>query len=177
MSTWEYWINEPIYVDKGITNILKRKQAIYLFCKDGLIPFVKQEGFSLVYDTKELTVILLRLLYGLYKGYDVKPNRTEKDVPKEFYDEYCYRLDSQEWELFWSKWGDLQDFEDGRFAYSLRFTLSEFVWTWIHLENSSTTRELMRRIEEESYGEDGFKGKEDPYLQETSRRDYSDRHW
>jgi hypothetical protein len=32
-------------------------------------------------------------------------------------------------------------------------------------------------IEKDEYLEDGAKGKEDPYLQETSRRDYQDRHW
>jgi hypothetical protein len=176
-DTWNYWINEPIYMDDGVTNILKRKQAIYFFCTEGLIPFIESAGFRMIYDQKELTRVLLRLLYMLSVGNKVKPIRLCERPREELYEYYCHWLDTRDWEGFWSKWGCLQDFQPDRFGYCLRTTLSEFVWTWLDLDYSPGFEELLKELEAADYFEEGTKGKDDPYLQETSKRDYSDRHW
>lgn len=174
---WNYWINEPIYLDDGVTNILKRKHAIYVFCDEGIFPLLESFGFRMIYDRKEMTRILLRLLYTISIGKGVKPARLYERPKEELYEYYCHCLDTREWEEFWYKWGSLQDFQSGRFGYCLRATLSEFIWTWIDIEYSPRFEKLLKELEEEEYYEEGAKGKDDPYLQETSKRDYSDRHW
>jgi hypothetical protein len=176
-GTWNYWINEPVYLDDGVTNILKRKQAIYLFCSEGLVPFIESAGFRMVYDRKELTRILLRLLYMLSIGTRVKPVRFYERPREELYEYYCHSLDTKEWEGFWSTWGSFQDFQPDRFGYCLRSSLSEFVWSWLDLEYSPAFEGLLKELEAADSLEEGAKGKDDPYLQETSKRDYQDRHW
>jgi hypothetical protein len=176
-SSWEYWINEPVFLDKGISNILKRKQAVSIFVKEGLLPLLESNGYKLILNEARLTKTLLQMLFALYKGEKIKPHLLDGNLPEEHLHYFEYRLDSSVWDSFWTQWGSFQDFEEGRCGESLRWTLPSFVWSWIDFESSTAIYQIQKEIEEEIYQEEGSKGKEDPYLQETSKRDYQDRHW
>lgn len=177
MSHWGYWINEPVYLDTGVFNVEKRKHALTLFCKEGLLPFLKRAGYTLRLHEREVITNLLQMLYALHKGKRIEPVCLDVEYAKEQYDMYCYVLGYEEWEQLWKAWGSFQDFAEGGIGHSLRFTLPEFVWTWLNLETSPTAIQLYKEIEEEEYEDELAKGKDDPYLQDTSKRDYQDRHW
>jgi hypothetical protein len=174
---WDYWINEPVFLDGGVMNILKRKQAISIFVKEGLVPFIEKAGYRFHYTDVELVHVMLCLLYRLYEGKNVIAHeRVEKNMLEHLW-LYEYRLDSTAWARFWKTWGSSQDFEEGRFGECLRYKLQTFVWSWIDMDRSPASIQLERELEDQENQEEFSKGKEDPYLQDHSRRDYQDRHW
>jgi hypothetical protein len=59
----------------------------------------------------------------------------------------------------------------------LRSLLFEFLWSWLDFETSPAIQDLLQELEDTEYFDEGSKGKDDPYLQESSKRDYHDRHW
>lgn len=172
--SWDYWVEEPIGLG---TQILPRKEAIYTFCIEGLIPMLQDAGYTLRYSPVEASRHLLRLLFHVSRKQKVMPKSTQEDYPIEQYHHFCFCLDTMDWIAFWETWSSLQDFHDDGYAYRMRFQLPEFVWSWLNLESSPSAVQLADDLEEEDYAEDVSKGKEDPYLQDTSKRDYQDRHW
>lgn len=174
---WDYWINEPVFLDGGVMNIVKRKQAISIFVKEGLLPLLESAGFRCVYTDVQLIHILLSILYRLYEGKDIIPYQRSEQNIQEHQWLYEHRLDSFAWNRFWKRWGSSQDFEEGRFGECLRFKLPTLVWSWIDLDQSPASIGLEKELEEQEYQDEHSKGKEDPYLQDHSRRDYQDRHW
>ena len=93
-TLWLNWINEPIFMDKGITDIQKRKHAYAYFCIEGLIPFLKSKGYIFEASSMNVAVHLLRLLYHIYKGHCVKPINLERDFEEDQFDFYCHLLDT-----------------------------------------------------------------------------------
>jgi hypothetical protein len=176
-TEWNYWINEPIYVDKGVTYIVKRKHAYYLFCRDGLRKFLESYGYFFDNNCKTITVNLLRLMFHIWKGHRVEPICPERDFEEDQFDLYCHTLDFSEWEIFWKSWEGFQDFEPGTFGHEIQTMLPTFVWTWLDLDNSPATYALHKELTELMQEEEAAKGRDDPYLQETHTRDYQDRHW
>lgn len=177
MDRWGYWLNEPIYTDSGVYSIEKRKHAIHCFCYQGLIPLVESMGYKFRLNDKELFVTMLSLLFKMHEGHAVAPHLIDIEHAKEQYDTFYYKLDAEIWERFWMSWGTLQDFDIDRYAFKLRYELPIFVWSWLDFERSPTVLDLYKELEEDEVMDEMSKGREDPYLQETSKRDYQDRHW
>lgn len=176
MEHWGYWINEPIFTDKGCA-YAKRKHILYSFCMDGLIPFVEKAGYKFLYRDTELYKIFLTSLYYIHQGKRVRPNRILCDAHEEQYATFHQRLDSDAWMKFWNTWGCIQDFDTEGYAHRMQFDLAEFVWSWLDFDISRAVRQLYEELEQDDYLDEMHRGKEDPYLQETSKRDYQDRHW
>jgi len=176
-SKWKYWVNERVFLDKGVSNIVKRKHALYFFCRDGLVPFLQSVGYTFGESDAKITRKLLLLLFHLQENSPIVPY----EQPCEFYEEqyalYCHTIDSRDWELFWKRWEGLQDIDDPNIGYKYKAILPEFVWSWLDLENSKPAYELQRELLDIYYEEEASKGRDDPYLQETQSRDYQDRHW
>jgi hypothetical protein len=177
MDHWGYWLNESIFTDEGVVNLLKRKHALYLFCYEGLIPFVESAGYKFRFAEGELYRVLLRLLYTMYQRKQVVPILNDCQYYQDQYDYFSYKLDTEMWQTFWKQWGSFQDFAVDGYAHKLHYDIAEFVWSWIDTESSPTALALYRELEEIDYYDEAAKGKDDPYLQETSKRDYQDRHW
>lgn len=175
-SSWEYWINEPVFLDKGIRNIVKRKQAIYIFVTEGILPLLESNGYKLILNEARLTKTLLQMLFALREGKQIQAHLLDGEIPEEHLDYFEHRLDSFVWDRFWTQWGCLQDFDEGGCGESLRMTLPLFLWSWIDFDGSDAIYQLQKELESDEYQDEGSKGKDDPYLQETSKRDYLDRH-
>ncbi len=173
---FKYWIEEPIFVDKGVINIWKRKDALYSFCEEGIIPLIEKSGYRFKFNKAHLYKCIVNVVFTYFQGKSVAPYPVEDPYVVEQYDLYSYSLDSFVWENFWERWGTMQDFQEDGFAYKLRSVLPELLWSWIDLEISPKSIALHNELEEFEESEEGFKGKDDPYLQETSKRDYQDRH-
>ncbi len=176
-TIWLNWINEPIFVDKGITHIQKRKHAYVYFCIEGLIPFLKSQDYIFEGSSMELAAKLLRLVYHIYKDHRVEPINHERDFEEDQFDLYCHTFDAFAWEHFWDTWEGFQDFEPGAFGHEFKTMLPTFVYSWLDLENSPPAYRLHQELIELMEEEEATKGRDDPYLQETHTRDYQDRHW
>lgn len=176
-SRWRYWINEPVFTDSGTTHITKRKHAMYWFCKEGLIPFVERAGYKFRFSAVELTNVLLHLLFAISQGKRVVPSPFVVEFYEDQYDFYSYTMDTHCWEIFWTKFEGLQDFQEENYAFKVRYELREFVWTWLDIDNSQKAQSLYKQLYEQEEYEESSKGKDDIYLQENLKRDYQDRHW
>ncbi len=177
MERWGYWLNEPIFLDRGVYNYAKRKHAVYRFCVEGLIPFVKSAGYELEFNEAEMCRTMLRLLFKLSQGKKVRPITVECDAQEEQLAHYYYRLDTDAWFSFWSKWGTIQDFDVDGYAHCLQYEMAEYIWSWLDFERSPAIQRVYQELDDEETYDEVSKGKDDPYLQETSKRDYQDRHW
>lgn len=172
---WYTWINEPIFLDE--TTILPRKEAIAYFCKEGLFPFVKHQGYRFRLHDAGIIKYVLKVLFFISEKKKVYPSAHAKEIPhlEEQYFHYCSRLDTIAWMEFWETWKLFQDFQEGHYGYNFRFSIPEFIWSWIDLVDSETAIAVEQELDEKEY--EDSKGKEDPYLQDTYKRDYQDRHW
>lgn len=176
MDDWAFWINQPIFIDRGI-QYEKRKHAIYRFCCDGLIPLIESVGYRFEYKDSKFFHAFLSMLHLLSKGHSIRPVTVEIPHEEEQHSEFHYRLDTDVWQEFWKKWGCIEDFDEHGYGHRLQYELAEFVWSWLDFENSPAVESLYLELKEDDSYEEGPKGKDDPYLQETSKRDYQDRHW
>ena len=174
-STWNFWINEPIYEsDRGLL-FRKRKHVIADLCLKGLVPMMKEAGYRFRMANGDLVKQVLLLVFEVSRRKKVIPNRTDFEIPyaREQYAYFHHCIDTEVWLDFWDVWGGIQDFHES----PLRFQLPEFVWSWVDLEKSPTVIQFEKDLQEEDYHEEVSKGKDDPYLQDTLKRDFQDRHW
>ena len=176
-KTWGYWLNEPIFTDKGVINILKRKHALYRFCMEGILPFLESKGYFVIKNDTEFYKCILQVLFTLYQGKKVIPYKVDYSHSEDHYNMFIHTIDTSVWSSFWSRWDEIQDFERDAYGAKLKTLLPALVWSWIDFDNSKTIRILERELIEYDEQDEFSKGKDDPYLQETSRRDYQDRHW
>jgi hypothetical protein len=171
MDLWFHWCNEQISKDGGVYSILSRKQAIWDFCFEGLQPFLRYHGYDIGMPDKDFHLAMLRLLFALYNGKRVVAKGSLYTDTEHHYT-YCHRIDTQAWQDFWKGWEELDDFQG--YAYSVQYILPEILWTWIAVERSAPFEAIEKELDDI---EEEAKGKDDPYLQESSKRDYNDRHW
>lgn len=178
---WERWTREIIFMDGGVTNYAPRHCVMREFIYRGVVPFLKAKGYT-TKDPKQITLSFLRYLFTLYLGQKVRFLNPYKKESNDHLVEFEDRFDTMEMEPFWKRWGSIQDFEEGRYAHEVRYTLPYFLWTQIVLQSSPAYIKLERILDELDEMENivrpkESKGKEDPYLQESTRYTYEDRHW
>jgi hypothetical protein len=87
-----------------------------------------------------------------------------------------------ELEEFWERWKEIEDFQEGRSGHVLLHTLPQFLWASLNIEDSPITIEIEKILDEVAEMEEidwrrESKGKDDPYLYDTSKVNYEDRHW
>lgn len=181
-NRWEEWVHKPIFASQSVSAVAPRHIVIRDFVERGLFPFVKAKGYVFAQDVKGVTLSLLRYLFALYEGDKVIFKNPHKDWMQDHFDEFEHRFDSLELEEFWERWGSIEDFQEQRYGETLRYTLPCFLWPSINLKRSPIFEEIENAIDEMEDWEQGqmkkeSKGKEDAYLQDTSKVNYEDRHW
>ena len=176
---WESWVRKPIYGDDGVYNVGPRYAVLEHFVKRGLFPFVKSKGFRLRGDEPKVLKSFLRYLFEVFLGSKVRFTNPYPNCLRDHKEEFDHRFDSLELEVFWDRWGSIQDFQEDAYAFQVRYTLPLFLWAWIDLENSPICikiESILDEVEEYEATREP-RGKDDPYLQETSKANYEDRHW
>lgn len=175
---WDSWCFYPIYTTRSGICRLRRVEAMQWFCEEGLLPLLERAGYRLRFSSKELRDTLLRVVYTLDSGKGVNPLPTHEEDPHANHHETEYRqqLDTQTWLAFWERWGEIEFLPPERLL-TFHLLLPGLVWSWVDLEQSPQAEIVEKEIEEQEYQDELSKGKEDPYLLDTSRREYQDRHW
>jgi hypothetical protein len=179
---WEKWVRTPIFADSGVYTIDSRYSVIKDFVEKGLIPFTKKKGYIFFDRPESVTLSLLRYLFALHIGQKVVFNEPHKNIPKDHRFEFEHRFDSMELEEFWEQWKEIEDFQEGRSGHVLLHTLPQFLWASLNIEDSPITIEIEKILDEVAEMEEiewrkESKGKDDPYLHDTSKVNYEDRHW
>ena len=181
-NLWEQWVRKPIFADSGVYAIGSRYSVLRNFVEEGLFPFVEKKGYLFYESPKKVTLNLLRYMFALYRGQKVILKDPHKDIFKDHIYEFEHRFDTFEMEKFWERWKDIEDFQEGRYAYQLQFTLPQFLWLSLNIEESPITLKIEAILDEGAEMEEQdwrkeSKGKEDPYLHDTAKVNYEDRHW
>lgn len=179
---WEEFIRKPIFANNGVYAVARRFNVILDFVEEGLFPFVKSRGYVFAQNAKGVTLSLLRYMFALYEGNKVNFKNPHVKWMKDHFDEFEHRFDSLELETLWDRWGFIEDFQEQQFGEPLHYTLPSFLWASIELENSPIFIEIEKRLDdiddlEYAQGKKVTKGKDDPYLRDTSKINYEDRHW
>jgi hypothetical protein len=179
-NLWETWVRTPIFADDGVYNIASRYSVILDFVKRGLVPFVKRKGYIFFDSPEKVTLSLLRYMFALYTGQKVIFKNPHKNIFPDHVYEFEHRFDSLEVEEFWAAWNTIEDFQPDRYAHVLQYTLPSFLWPSINIKDSPITLKIEKILDEvedmeaQEWKKDS-KGREDPYLHESSR--YEDKHW
>ena len=179
---WERWVRQPIFLGKS-TETAPRYTTILNFVEKGVIPFVRKKGYLLREKGDVITKNLLRYMFSLYLEEKVIFQNPHPEAFLEDIQEFDDQFDSIAVEHFWETWGFIQDFHEGVYAEKIRYTLPAFLWTQIDLENSPRVIQLERlfheilEMENYEYFKQNPRAKDDPYLHDTSKVNYEDRHW
>lgn len=177
LLSWSNWLNQMVYFD---TEVMKRHVAIALFCRDGLMPFIKREGYIWALDQHKLTERVLQLLYLYYKGKRVITQDKQEGWDPEHKLYYEHLLDTDKWLDFWDSWGFIDGFGEDDYAYNVRYTLPHHAWNWLNLEASSTVKKVEESLydPEETVKVSYARGKDDPYLLDMMQGNFVvDRHY
>lgn len=175
---WDSWCAYPIYTTRSGLCRLRRVEAMQWFCDEGLLPLLEEAGYTLRLARQELRDILLRVLYELDAGKKIRPLASHVENPHahKHETEFLQQLDTHTWLAFWEQWGEIEFLAPDHLP-SFHLLLPWLLWSWVDLEQSPQAEIVEKEIEEQDYQDELSKGKEDPYLADTSRREYQDRHW
>lgn len=181
-ALWNSWVSKPIFADSGVYNIAPRHLIIRNFVEKGLFPLARRKGYLFSNDVQRTTNSLLRYMFALWLGQTVIFKNPHKGILKDHELEFEHRFDGMELEEFWEKWKHIEDFQEGGYASRLQYTLPAFLWASMNIEQSPITMKIEAIYDEIEEQEERdrkkeAKGKEDIYLQESSRSNYEDRHW
>lgn len=181
---WDAWVRKPIFADEGVYNYAPRHIVMKEFIEHGVFPFMKSKGYRMRSNATNVTASFLRYLFELSLGSTIRMNDPHPNCLKDHREEFTHRLDSLEMEAIWDTWGSIEDFQEDHYAYKVQFVLPEFLWYWIDLENSPITIKIEAILDELDEIEatqvqrpKESRGKEDPYLHDTNKVTYEDRHW
>jgi hypothetical protein len=177
-SHWALWCSESIYTRRNGIQTLRRNEAVSWLCDEGLLPLFKQAGYRLRLSSPQLSAALLRVMYALASGKYIRALPTHAEYPhlREHEIEYAQRLDTQTWMRFWETWGEMEFLPETP-LYKFQALVPDLLWSWTDLGQSVAVDIVEDEIREQDYQDELSKGKEDPYLADTSRREYQDRHW
>lgn len=180
---WETWFRTQIYADHGTHSYGPRHLVIRDFVRRGLFPFVRAKGYVFSGDIEKVTISLLRYMFALHEGDKVIFKNPHSKFVQDHVNEFEHRFDSMELEEFWKRWNCIEDFQEYRYAHELHYTLTNFLWPSIDLERSPIFLQIEKALDEiEEWEEIQFarkehKGRDDPYLHDSSKVNYEDRHW
>lgn len=171
------WLDEPVWW--GAEHV-PRKIVLYRFVKEGLVPFIKSNGYAFGRSVPELYTYIATGLYTNYyrRGRHCvwldEPYNTEP-IPEDrihFNDVIGF----DRWATFWSAWTNWSDvdpdFPKGR---ERQMEIEDFVWRQLDLDNSPQTEVLYYRMHQEVDDDTGEEGvgrgsasRGDVYLEEAA---------
>lgn len=128
---WNEWCNQEVIHDNS--EYVKRKYLILELAAEGLIPFLKKNGYVLGCDYKRLAECIARSLYFKKTSHEAL-NYEYRD---EDYERYYHVLDDDTWSEFWEGWGNWCDVDEN--SVSAKEGIRFCVWTLLDLYNSPQT--------------------------------------
>lgn len=169
---FEQWLNGYIRVDECV--IVRRKEWITNFVKNGLYPWIKSKGYSWYVPESYIKNCIATGLYEnkdksyLTSNWNYSPYNTDASV--HYKDHYYHIINLNEWDKFWKIWGNTTDLnEDSHRGQDRRFDIQEFVWGQLDLASSFQTNiidELLEDLHDDDY-DDRKSNRVDIYIQEA----------
>jgi hypothetical protein len=152
---------------------------LYNFIDNGLRPFCKEHGYSLVYSTKECVALLRKWAFShvysqrkkKYVEWSFTPSFNEPGF--EEWDWYCHSIDTTSWLNFAKKCALPEFLDDSDAGRSQVCDLANCVWTFIDLETSSAHKFWLNNIYNDGVDDDqGYVHHQEEYAYGGDRRTY-----
>ena len=169
---FEQWLNAYVRVDECV--IVRRKEWITNFVKNGLYPWIKSKGYNWHVPESYIKNCIATGLYEnknkSYLSSNWNYSAYNTDANTHYKDHFYHVLNLNEWDKFWKIWGNMSDLsEDSHRGQDRRFDIQEFVWGQLDLESSFQTNiinELLEDLPDDDY-DDKKVNRVDIYIQEA----------
>ena len=170
---FEQWLNAYVRIDECV--IVRRKEWITNFVKNGLYPWIKSKGYSWEFSESHIKNCIATGLYEnknksyLTSNWHYSVSNTDTNI-HHYKDHFYHVINLNEWDKFWKIWGNMSDLiEDSPRGQDRRFDIQEFVWEQLDLTNSFQTNiinELLEDLSDDDYDDKKF-NRVDTYTQES----------
>ncbi len=176
--TWSSWLEEPVCWSGG--ERVSRATALRLFVEEGLIPFLKGNGYRVAPSVK---LLRSRIATGLWinRGRSCLDSNWAfgHELQRGWRQEDLYRfeevLDDDAWDSFWAAWACWSDIDDSsERGQDRRIDIREYVWSQLDLRASPQTAFVNEILGTTEDSEDGWRAGagsgagEDTYLREQA---------
>ena len=151
---WDCFLNKNVFLDERITDsIMPRLEALRIFCREGLLPFLKAHKYQWNRNYNMVNHLATMLFYQWPRDFVVQPLvRDTKKMITDF-DYYCERgIPQEDWDIFWQKWGYMTDFYDDR--QKNRYEIPPFVFHRLDLYSSEATEQYEYDVFEDDDSQD-----------------------
>lgn len=145
-------------------------QAITIFIKEGLYPFILNNRYVFCINKQELGNIIASTMFRyLNDNMYLFPTRKGVNFSDEYFQYFEYKISDEQWEGFWNYWNkELDNLFDHLYDSRLTLQLKHIVWMFIDLEKSLAHQEyqdMNQALEElEAYEKENPNRKIDPYI-------------
>jgi len=167
-TEFKKWQN--LYIESLKYGSITITEAITIFIKEGLIPFILNHRYVFAVDNHQLGNIVATTIFSyLNDSTFLFPTRKDVSFTNEYYQHFEYIISDEEWEDFWNYWDRELDSllihtDDSR----LTLQLKHITWMFIDLDKSLVHREYVEINkmlgELELYEEENPYRKIDPYI-------------
>lgn len=166
---WKNWILQPVEWDEK--EWIPRQACIEVFVKEGLFPFLRENGIRLTCNFHTLGESIARCMY--YGRIRHIPSN--QDYTDEEYDFYYFCLNDEKWEGFWRDWALWPDLLE--YHPHIREGIRYCAWTFIDIESSKLFDSIHSSSDsddEESGFHDRQRGRaSDPYIADAANGYFS----
>lgn len=177
-TQWQEWLEEELQV--GLEWVRRRK-LIHQFVVHGLIPLLKEHGYTMHGSNDQIQSYLASGLFANRHKHLCDSDWSgipflNKAPFGEDLDHYNHVLDQRVWDQFWDGWSYWEDVstETPR-GWDRRQDIQNFVWSQLNLEESPQTIVVTEHIwgdeepsEENDYHHRRTDRKEDSYLRDAA---------
>jgi hypothetical protein len=131
------------------------------FVEEGLLPFLKQYGYSVGFSKKEVINYCkswafghVQLALNKSKFLELSFLQTKNTGGSDEYDWYTYTIPSEDWLEFTEYWSELEFFDDTDAGESQKTDFPMFVWHILYLEGSKAHEEYLYFTETDTFEQD-----------------------
>ena len=135
---WDKFLNAYVYLNENdYRTTMPRLDALRIFCREGLLPFVKAHGYTWNRDYNCVNHLATMLFRKWPRDFIVQ-ELSRSDFPTEFDFYIGEGIPQEDWDSFWNTWGTLTDFHED--SQRNRYFLPVFVFNRLDLEMSPASR-------------------------------------
>lgn len=134
---WHKFLDTYVYLNEDdYRTAMTRLEALRIFCREGLLPFVKAHGYTWNRDyncVNHLATMLFRKWPRDFVVQEIYRNQSPTD-----YDYFTSEgIPQEDWDIFWIEWGKMTDFYED--AQRNQWLIPSFVFNRLDLEMSPAT--------------------------------------
>ena len=167
-TEFKQWQN--LYIESLKYGSITITEAITIFIKEGLIPFILNHRYVFAVDNHQLGNIVATTIFSyLNDNTFLFPTRKGVSFTNEYFQYFEYLISDEEWEGFWNYWDrELDNLLIHKDDSRLTLQLKHITWMFIDLEKSFVHIEYIEMNkalgEIESHEDENPYRKIDPYI-------------